>query len=244
MKNTTLSQLWERKSVRAFADKPISAEDKQLILEAALQAPTAGNQTLYTILDITDQALKDRLAVTCDNQPFIAKAPLVLVFCADAKRWYDVFRRVSEDVRLPAAGDLFLAQADTLIAAQNAVVAAQSLGIGSCYIGDIVENFEIHQALLKLPKYVVPTCMLVFGWPTQQQLDRPKPPRFPVEAIVHENGYDEAKTAQMADLLNARNGLGDDLTGWIQRFCARKWNSDFSKEMSRSAAAIYDSWCK
>lgn len=243
MKNQTLEQLWSRKSVRAFEEREISAEDKRLILEAALQAPTAGNQTMFTILDITDQALKDRLAVTCDNQPFIAKGKMVLVFCAEHKRWYDVFCKYQDDVRLPAAGDLFLAMQDTLIAAQNAVVAAESLGIGSCYIGDIMENYEVHRELLKLPKYAVPTCMLVFGYPTQQQKDRPKPPRFTVEDVVHENGYDTEKSARMDRMLAARQELTDEeLVGWVQRFCKRKWNSDFSREMSRSCAEIYRNW--
>lgn len=244
MENGTLQQIWDRKSVRAYEDRPVSAEDKRLILEAALQAPTAGNQTLYTILDITDPQLKERLSVTCDNQPFIAKAPLVLVFCADVRRWYDVFCQFGEEVRLPDAGDLFLAQQDTLIAAQNAVVAAESLGIGSCYIGDVVENFEIHRELLNLPQYVVPACMVVFGYPNEQQRDRPKPPRFRVEDIVHENGYDAEKTARMGDMLAERGDLGkEELVGWVQRFCKRKWNSEFSREMSRSAHAIFDSWC-
>ena len=68
-----------------------------------------------------------------------------------------------------------LAVCDALIAAQNAVVAAESLGIGSCYIGDIMENAEVHQMTLQLPKYVFPVAMLVFGYPTDQQKKRKKP---------------------------------------------------------------------
>ena len=70
--NEVLSQLHARKSVRAFLDRPISPEARRAILEAACAAPTAGNQQLYTILDITDQAVKDTLADTCGHQPFIA----------------------------------------------------------------------------------------------------------------------------------------------------------------------------
>ena len=71
--NEILVSLHERKSIRSFNDISISASDKLAILLAAMAAPTAGNQQLYTILDITDQSIKDKLAVTCDNQPFIAK---------------------------------------------------------------------------------------------------------------------------------------------------------------------------
>ena len=151
--NEVLQQLKTRKSVRVYEDRAIEPEVKQAILEAAIQAPSAGNMALYTILDITDRAIKDKLAVSCDNQPFIATAPMVLVFCADYRRWYDVFCKYVDEVRKPDMGDLFLAEADTLIAAQNAVVAAHSLGLGSCYIGDITENFEYHKELLNLPQY-------------------------------------------------------------------------------------------
>ena len=65
--NEVIKQLYERKSVRVFEDKEISAEDKAYILESATQAPTAGNQQMYTILDITDQGLKDKLAESCDQ---------------------------------------------------------------------------------------------------------------------------------------------------------------------------------
>lgn len=243
--NEVLRQLHERKSVRVYEERPIEPEVKRAVLEAAMQAPTAGNMALYTILDITDPEKKGLLAKSCDDQPFIAKAPMVLIFCADYRRWYDVFCKYVDEVRKPDMGDLFLAEADALIAAQNAVVAAHALGLGSCYIGDITENFEYHRKLLNLPKYVVPAAMLCFGYPTQQQLRRPKPPRHPVEALVHENGYDMEKAAQMPTMLENQEGKsGEELADYIRRFCQRKWNSDFSVEMSRSCAEMVRQWCE
>ena len=243
--NETIQLLHSRKSMRVYEDRAIEPERKQAILEAAVQAPTAGNMALYTILDITDQTIKDQLAVSCDNQPFIATAPMVLVFCADYRRWYDAFCSCVETVRKPDLGDLFLAQADTLIAAQNAVVAAHSLGLGSCYIGDITEKYEFHRELLKLPKYVVPAAMLCFGYPTEQQLRRPKPKRHAVQALVHENGYSMEKSGQMNDMLAKQwDTEGEALAQQLRRFCARKWNSEFSEEMSRSCRAMVEDWLK
>lgn len=241
--NPVLQQLHDRKSVRVYEDRPIPAEIKRAVLEAAIQAPTAGNMALYTILDITDPEKKAALVKSCDDQPFIATAPMVLIFCADYHRWYDVFCQYVDQVRKPDTGDLFLAQADALIAAQNAVVAAHSLGLGSCYIGDITENYEYHKQLLNLPKYVVPAAMLCFGYPTAQQESRPKPPRHPVEDLVHENGYDLEKAAQMPRMLEAQQGKsGEELAGYVRRFCQRKWNSDFSREMSRSCTEMVRDW--
>ena len=102
--------------------------------------------------------------------------------------------------------------ADACIAAQNAVTAAESLGIGSCYIGDILEQCRFHRQLLHLPEYVVPCAMLVLGYPTRQQKERPKPARCALEHIVHTNAYD----------------------AWMEAFCKRKYESDFSREMTRS----------
>ena len=113
---------------RGFFRKPIPQEVQEAILQAAMQAPTDGNQMLYTILRITAPSLKEQLAETCDHQPFIAKAPLVLLFLADFQRWYDAFVFAGCHPRLPTEGDLMLAMADACIAAQNSVVAAKVWG--------------------------------------------------------------------------------------------------------------------
>lgn len=233
--NQTIQELLARKSVRVFEDRAISPEDKALILEAAAQAPTAGNQQLYTILDITDQALKEQLVDTCDHQPFIATAQMVLIFCADCRKWYDAFIAAGCEPRRPGMGDWLLAVSDANIAAQNAVVAAQSMGIGSCYIGDVMENAEAQRRLLHLPEYVFPAAMLVFGYPTRQQRDRAKPRRAAMQHVVHENGYRRMDGAELREMLEPRTGERG-YEEWMQAFCKRKFNSDFSLEMSRSVA--------
>lgn len=231
--NEVIESLYRRKSVRAYEDREIPEEMKQLILEAVMQAPSAGCQQLYTILDITDQKLKEALAETCDHQPFIAKAPMVLVFCADCKKWYDAYIEAGCEPRKPGVGDLMLAVTDTVIAAQNAVTAAESLGIGSCYIGDIMENCEEQRKLLQLPDYVFPAAMLVFGWPTKQQKERQKPERCDQKHIVHENTYRSMDGAELRAMF-AHECKNRTYEEWCSAFCKRKYNSDFSREMSRS----------
>ena len=243
--NDIIKSLFDRKSVRVFEDREIPLEEKRVILESALQAPSAGNMTLYTILDITDPKLKETLSITCDNQPFIAKAPLVLVFCADYNRWFELFKRHCDEVRNPDCGDLQLASVDAVIAAHNCVVAAESLGIGSCYIGDITENFECHRELLRLPRHVIPVCMLVFGYPVVQQREREKPTRFSLEDIAFENCYDNSKAMNMEQMLMKRQSIETEeaLHDWVEKFCKRKYNSEFSIEMSRSCKEALRSFC-
>lgn len=231
--NEILQALHGRKSVRVFTEEVISDKDKESILQAALQAPSAGCQLLYTILDITDQGKKEKLAVLCDNQPFIAKAKLVLVFCADCRKWLSFYREAGLKPRKPGSGDLLLAVEDALIAAQNSVTAAESLGIGSCYIGDVMENAEEMKELLQLPEYVYPACMAVYGHPTDQQKERKKPERFQLSDMVCENSYQDKTGQEIRAMFSGRTGA-QSYEAWMEAFWKRKYESDFSNEMNRS----------
>jgi len=89
--NQIIDTLLRRKSTRAFEKRAIEPDVQAAFLEATTRAPTAGNMMLYSIIDVTDQGLKDKLVRTCDNQPFIARAPMVWLFLADYQRWQDYF---------------------------------------------------------------------------------------------------------------------------------------------------------
>ena len=257
--NQVMDILLKRKSVRAYEEREIEPDVRNAILKATLRAPTAGNMMLYSIIAVTDQRLKDRLAVTCDNQPFIARAPLVWIFLADYQRWHDYFiasdvekicQQNNQPFRNPEEGDLFLACCDALIAAQNAVIAAESFGLGSCYIGDIIEQHEEHKKLLNLPQYVFPICMLVFGYPTKQQRDREMTSRFDEKFIVFENGYRQLEPVEFDEMFFERESnmpKGKAMQGidnFGQATYLRKFGSDFAIEMNRSARAWLQGWQK
>lgn len=243
--NPIIESIKMRKSTRQFENKEITNDIKSAILEAAFQAPTAGNQMLYAIIDVTDQTLKNQLAKTCDNQPFIAEAPLVLIFLADTRRWYDAYVEAELEVRNPGMGDLFLAIQDAVIAAQNVVVAAESFGIGSCYIGDILENVEVHRELLKLDEYTVPISMLVMGYPTESQINRTKPNRFDRKYIVHENRYRRLSGEELRAMHEAQADRPDyNFDQAVQAFGKRKYMSDFSLEMTRSSEIYVKAFMK
>lgn len=232
--NEIIKSLFERKSVRQFTEKEIGEDIRELLLFSASQAPTAGNQQLYTVIDIRSQELKDKLALSCDNQPFIKTAPMVLIFCADCKKWDDAYRSIGLDPKNAGEGDLLIAIEDAIIAAQNVVVAAESLGLGSCYIGDIIENREYHKELLSIPDRVVPIGMLVIGYPTEGQLKRPKPRRCEQKFIVHTDSYRSLDSDELREMLSYKSGE-KSYEEWLTAFCKRKYDSDFCKEMTRSA---------
>lgn len=243
--NMVINSLIDRKSVRSFQEHPIPEDLRECIVDCALQAPTAGNQVLYTILDIRDRTIKEKLALLCDDQPFIASAPMVLIFLADTRRWMSIYRAAGIEPRKPGPGDLMIALADGLIAAQNSVTAAWSLGIGSCYIGDVLERREELVALLELPSSLMPAAMVVYGYPTERQLARKKPLRFSRDVIVRRDRYSDTdeeilkrEFARINRMSAAENGTAgdDDVARAIKAFHDRKYASDFVLEMNRSAA--------
>lgn len=256
--NPVLELIHKRRSVRVYDPTPISDEEKDAILQAAMRAPTAGAMMLYSIIEVADPALKQRLVETCDHQPFIAKAPLVLLFLADYQRWMDMFSAAGSATRagelgipnrLPAEGDLVLALMDALIAAQTAVLAAESLGIGSCYIGDVLENWETHQEIFNLPQYTFPAALLCFGRPAD-----PPPsklvPRFDKQFIVHQDSYQRFEKDQLNDVFLPFGFPSFDLKEYkngahnpVQHNYLRKFTADFSREMNRSTAVMIRKWC-
>ncbi len=256
--NPVLQVIHNRKSIRAYEDRPVPTEVRDQLLRATLRAPTAGNMMLYSILDITDQSIKDTLARTCDNQPFIARAPLVLLFLADYQRWFDYFlasgledlcRERRQPLRRPGEGDLFLACCDALIAAQTAVLAAESLGLGSCYIGDVLENYEVHRDLLDLPPLVLPIALICFGYPTRAQLERERTTRYARRHIVFENRYRRLEPAEFAEMFAEFEARAAAQKDKIQGFVSaaqlqydHKFDSEFSREMTRSVQVVLKGW--
>lgn len=249
----TIELLNQRRSIRAYSARPITKEDEKVIIHAAIRAPTAGNLMLYSILKITDQKLKEKLAITCDNQPHIAKASLVLIFLADVQRWWNYFeicdvQKKCNDMHInfeePQESDLLLACCDALIAAQNAVIAAEALDIGSCYIGDIMENYETHRELLKLPNWVFPVTLVCFGYPKGDKKKIPLTTRFSQDYIVHQNAYHQLSREDYTLMFQGvkRKRIIDFAENFGQQIYFEKLGANFSKEMRRSVKVAIKNW--
>lgn len=255
--NETLYTLYHRRSLRNFSDKPIAPEVRDQIIDAAIQAPSAGAMMLYSIIEVTDLSRKEALSLRCDNQPFILRAPLVLLFLADYQRWIDYYafcdaesicEQFGRTPRLPAENDLLLSCMDTLIAAQNTVIAAESLGIGSCYIGDILEHYEENCEMFNLPRYVAPVALVCYGYPMEDQMNRAKPERIDKSFIVHENEYHRASPEKLQNMVpdswrcihpsaNPMTMLNHGQYNYIRKFTA-----PFSLEMRRSVRKMLKNW--
>jgi len=254
-KNETINLINERRTIRAYSSRKLTEEEINIIIHSAMRAPTAGNMMFYSIIQVKDQEMKDKLVKTCDNQPLIAKAPLVLLFLADVQRWWDFFKisniadqceKENIEFQTPQESDLLLASCDALIAAQNAVIGAEALGIGSCYIGDIMENYEVHREMFHLPRWVFPITLLCFGYPRGDKEKIPLTTRFPQQYIHFVNQYKRLNPEDFSDMLkndprNAQLKEGESLAHMAY---FKKLAADYSIEMRRSVKVALKEWTR
>lgn len=159
---TLFEAIHARQSVRAYQDKPVSAEQLNAILAAANQSPSAGNVQAFEIVLLRDRGPIGALAGQTFNQPFIAQAPVVMVFCADPAR---------SGAKYGAAGEQLFCVQDATIATAYAQLAATALGLATCWIGAFEEQRVA--SYLGLRAGLRPVAILPIGWPAET------PPRLP-----------------------------------------------------------------
>lgn len=187
MINPTIDQIYQHASVRSYKTDPIPPEMVETIVAAAQRSSTSSNLQMYSVVVVTGAAKRERLAELCGNQKHIAQAPVFMAWCADLNRleriaqWRD-YQQVSEYVE-----NFLLAAVDTAILMQTATLAAESLGLGMCYIGGIRNHPQDIINLLNLPHLVFPIAGMTLGWPARPHLPRPK---LPTRAILHWETYD------------------------------------------------------
>jgi len=196
-------------TVRKYTDQVIEPELLNQLLETACRASNTGNMQAYSIVVTTNPDIKTQLAPAHFNQPMVTQAPVVLTFCAD----YNRFTKWCEQRQAEPGYDNFQSfmatVMDTLIAAQTFCIAAESVGLGICYLGTTTYNAQEIIEALNLPKLVVPVTTITVGYPA----DLPKQTdRLPLEAVVHRETYTDFSPTD------------------IDRLYSEKENSEFYKQ--------------
>jgi FMN reductase (NADPH) len=183
--------------VRKYRPDPVSTETIEAIVVAGQRASTSSNLQMTSVVAVTDPATRARLSELCGNQAHIAQAPVFLAWCADLQRLDRACELRGIDQVTDYVENFLVAAVDVAIAAQNAALAAESLGLGMCYIGSIRNNTARVIELLELPRLVFPVVGMTIGWPAAQPMVRP---RLPISAVLHWEKYDaEPKDEEMLD---------------------------------------------
>lgn len=198
----------ERRTIRKYQSKDISAEMLNDLFESAFRASTVGNMQVYSVVVTRDAARKAKLAPAHFNQPMVQTAPVVLTFCIDLRRFSKwCLQRKAE----PGYNNFewFVTGAvDTLLVAQNFCAAAEAKGLGICYLGTTTYNPDMIVEALELPELVFPLTTVTVGWPDEQpaQVDR-----LPLEGILHEEYYHDYTPADIDRLYAYKESLPENL---------------------------------
>ncbi|UJF34722.1 oxygen-insensitive NADPH nitroreductase [Paenibacillus hexagrammi] len=224
--NDVISLLQAHRSIRKFTKAPVAEEQRRAILTAAQAASTSSNMQAYSVISVTDEALKSELAELAGNQVYIKECPLFLVWCADLHRYEQAVRLHSDAPVTGNAENFIVATVDAALAAQNAAVAAESLGLGVVYIGGLRNQPAEVSRLLQLPQLVYPVFGMCIGMPDQEPLLRP---RLPLEAVYHENRYTaEKQHTAIAD-------YDESIRSYMKERTGGKVSTVWSKEMAAKA---------
>ena len=183
---TISDTLLKRRTIRKYTSEPVDDKLLNELLVIGCRTSTTGNMQVYSIIITTDTQVKNDLAPLHFNQKMITEAPAVLTFCADFNRFnkWCLLRKAEPGY------DNFLsfmtAAIDALLVAQTFCIAAESKGLGICYLGTTTYNAHKIIKVLKLPRGVVPITTVTLGWPSEkpEQVDR-----LPLEAIIHKQTY-------------------------------------------------------
>lgn len=186
-------------SVRSYSDREVSDELLREIITAGTRASNTGNMQIYSIVATRDAAIKQRLAPAHFGQPMVTQAPVVLTFCADVNRFSKWCAQRNADAGFMNFESLMTATVDAMLAAQNVCLAAETRGLGICYLGTTTYNPDQIIEVLGLPKGVMPITTVTLGYPATAPQ---RTERLPLEAVLHSETYQDY-TAEQIDSIYA-----------------------------------------
>lgn len=204
----TLQTIQQHRSIRKYKSTPVPEPTLKAILEAAIRGSNTGNMQIYSIVVTQDEAVKKQLAPTHFNQKMVLEAPVLLTFCADFNRfnkWCEYRDAVPGYDNIQS---FMWAAVDAVIAAQNAAVAAESFGLGICYLGTTTYNADKIIDVLKLPRGVVPITTITVGYSAEMP---PLTDRLPLEALVHSEVYQDYDKADIDRLYAEKEAMESTL---------------------------------
>jgi len=225
--------MMKRRSVRTFKDQEISESIIEQLVDAANQAPTGGNIQPLSIVLVRNPEGRKKLAELSGGQPWVRNAPLTMIFCLDfyrVKKWAELCQT---DFRGEQALNHFLiAYADLMVAAQNVVILAESFGLGSVYIGSILNEIDETRHFFEIPQYVLPMMLLSIGYPKSIPQSIPK---LKKEVILHYEKYQQPEEHEIRRAFDEKYGAIDQN---IDKYLERAFVEALEADKQESSAYL------
>lgn len=196
-----------RRSIRKYSSQSVNDSLLNELFEAAGRASNTGNMQLYSVIVTRSEEGQNKLSPIHFNQPMIKNAPVVLTFCADFNR----FTKWCEQRKAVPGYDNFhsflTATIDALLFAQTFCVAAESKGLGICYLGTTTYNADKLVEVLNLPELVIPITTVALGYP--ESIPSMQQDRLPLDGIVHQETYHNYTEEDINRIYSYKEGLED-----------------------------------
>lgn len=208
-------------SVRSFKNKKLSTETKNTLITAAQSGASSNFVQAYSIIEVTDSEIRDQIGNISQSAPYVINSGAFYVFVVDYYRHSQLLKKAN----LSLAGitnmeAVLVGSVDTAIAGQNMALAAESMGLGICYIGGIRNDIGKIAQLLHLPKYTFPLFGMTIGYPLHKNEVKP---RLPHKNMSFTNHYNKEKAIDLADYqqitnkyYNTRSSNAQD-TDWTKK---------------------------
>lgn len=197
-----IETLAQRHTVRNYSQQEVSDKLLDEILEAAMRAPTCGNMQLYSVVVTRSDEGKQALAPAHFNQPMISEAPVVLTICADFNRFTRWCKLSDANPGYDNFMSFMSAVSDATIFAQQIVTIAETIGLGTCYLGTVTYNADKISEILGLPELCVPVACVTLGWPSGTVTETE---RLPLQAIKHNEHYRPDSDSEILELFKAKD---------------------------------------
>jgi nitroreductase len=200
--------LLNRSTIRKYSPEPVDEKLLNELLRMGCRTSTTGNMQVYSIVITRDKEMKQALAPLHFNQKMITEAPVILTFCADFNRFNKWCRLRNAEPGYDNFLSFVTAAIDALLVAQTVCIAAESKGMGICYLGTTTYNAHKIIELLKLPAGVVPVTTISLGWPAEkpEQVDR-----LPLEAVIHSETYKDYSDADIVKYYKEKEERDDSV---------------------------------
>ncbi|HSA88338.1 MAG TPA: nitroreductase family protein [Burkholderiales bacterium] len=228
-----LAALNERSVCRRYRSDPVPEEVVRLLCATALAAPTKSDLQQATIVRLADPAKRAAVCALLPGSPWLARAPELLIFCADGWRLRRIFAKRDKEFPNEHLDAFFNATVDAAIALATFVAAAELAGLGTCPISQVRDHVAKIDQLLALPDWVVPVAGLALGYPEAKE---PLSARLALSATVHTDRYDTAAAERELDAYDSRRGR--DWSGDKVKQYSTVWRADFGAYVRRKKYGV------
>ncbi|MCO4794569.1 MAG: nitroreductase family protein [Bacteriovoracaceae bacterium] len=229
--NSTIKLLKEHRSIRKFKNREIEPDILNAILESATKASSSGNMQAYSIIVTQDKKMKKKLYEPHFKQSMLLDAPVFLTFCADFNRMRKWLEINKASPNFDNYMSFMIASIDAVLASQNATIAAESLGLGVCYMGTTLASAHQIGKILDCPDNVVPVAGFALGYPDESPIERE---RLPMKAVIHQEKYKEFTDDEINKVYSSKNESG------MKRYQSNpELNDEIKKQKISNLAQVY-----